>query len=482
MKINKKIRFEEAASWTGSSIISGDPKGWIENISTDSRTIKKGDFFVPISGENFNGHDFIQDALKAGAGGFIYERSSKKEISKTLNNPENNILVLEADNNMDFLKSLAAKYLRQFKITVIGITGSVGKTTTKNLIAGILSIGNNIVFTPKNFNTEIGVAKAIFNIGSDTRYFIAELGMRGKNQIGPLAQLSNVSIGAITAIGESHMEFFNNIEEIASAKAEIAAAIKSNKGKLFLNTDDSMTPFIMDGVDADIIGFGIKKGSEYSFIEKGHDKLGRFSFDFYRSNKKIAHIKMGLPGYHNLYNGCLSAAICHYLGIDSDMIKKGIGNVKMEEHRMNLIKCKDVTILDDCYNASPVSVKSAIDTLLLISDKNKRTVAILADMFELGEGSAKLHHEIGVRCAKKDIDVLIASGKLAKNIYMGFKEEMNKSDKGICFHFNDINDLKASIMDIIKPGDIILVKGSRANKMEDIISFFQISSGEEAAE
>ncbi|HAJ94973.1 MAG TPA: hypothetical protein DCP02_01950, partial [Actinobacteria bacterium] len=189
--------------------------------------------------------------------------------------------------------------------------------------------------------------------------------------------------------------------------------------------------------------------------------------------KKIIRIKMSLPGYHNLYNGCLAAAICHHLGTGSGIIKQGIENAKMEEHRMNLIRCRRVTILDDCYNASPVSVKSAIDALLLISGKNnRRPVAILADMLELGRAAPDLHYEMGAYCAKKNIDVLITSGKLAKNICRGFEDEM-KAGNGICFHFDDRYDLESGLKDIIKPEDIILVKGSRANKMEDIISYFQ---------
>jgi len=477
MKIKEKIRFEKAAKWTDSLIISGDPKIWIENISTDTRTIKKGDFFIPVSGDNFDGHDFIKDAVRSGAGGFVYEKASKEKIIKTLEGPGKNgpggPLILETENSLDFLKKLAANYLKQFKAIVIGITGSVGKTTTKNLVAGILSAGSNIVSTPKNFNTEIGVSKTIFSIDGNTDYFIVELGMRGKNQIGPLAQISNVSIGAITSIGNSHMEFFKDIREIASAKAEIAGPVKKNRGKLFLNADDPMTSFIRDSTGADIIEFGKLDGSDYNFAEAGYDKWGRFNFDFFKQGKKIIRVKMGLPGYHNLYNGCLAAAICHYLGVDSGMIKKGIENAKMEEHRMNLIKCGHMIILDDCYNASPVSVKSAIDTLLLISSKNnKRPVAILADMLELGRAAPDLHYEMGVYCAKKNIDVLIALGKLSKNICRGFEDEM-KADNSACFHFNDRYDLESGLKDIIKPEDTILVKGSRANKMEDIISYFQ---------
>ncbi len=478
MKIKEKIKFEKAARWTDSSIISGEPGAWIENISTDTRTIKAGDFFIPVKGENFDGHDFIEDAVRAGAGGFIYERAAKGKLDNIISSPgragAERFLILETEQSLDFLTRLAANYLMQFKAITIGITGSVGKTTTKNLIAGILSIKFNTVFTPGNFNTEIGVSKTIFNIGADTDYFIVELGMRGKNQIGPLAEISNVRIGAITLIGDSHMEFFKGPEDIAEAKAEIAGPVKKNGGKLFLNADDKMTAFIRDISGADIIEFGEGNGIDYNFVKTGTDKCGRSSFDLLKKDKMICAMKLGLPGRHNLYNGCLAAAVCHYLGADIAMIKQGIENAKMEGHRMELLECSGITILDDCYNASPLSVRCAIDTLSLMSEKSgRRMVAILGDMLELGSSARGLHYGIGNYCAKKDIDVLIASGKLAKNIYRGFKDEINKAEGRSCFHFNDKYELEKSLKDIIEPEDIVLIKGSRANKMEDIISYFQ---------
>ncbi|MCD4670204.1 MAG: UDP-N-acetylmuramoyl-tripeptide--D-alanyl-D-alanine ligase [Actinomycetia bacterium] len=478
MKIKEKIKFEKAAQWTGSSIISGEPGAWIENISTDTRTLRAGDFFIPVEGENFDGHDFIEDAVRAGAGGFVYERNARERLTKILSGPKKNgpgrLLILETEQSLDFLTRLAANYLRQFKAITIGITGSVGKTTTKNFIAGILSIKYNTVYTPGNFNTEIGVSKTIFNIGADTDYFIVELGMRGKNQIGPLAEISNVRIGAITLIGDSHMEFFKGSGDIAEAKAEIAGPVKKNGGKLFLNADDRMAAFIRGISGADIIEFGDNNGIDYNFAKTGTDKWGRSSFDLLKKDKILGSVKLGLPGHHNLYNGCLAAAICHYLGADMAMIKQGIENAKTEGHRMELLECSGITILDDCYNAGPLSVRCAIDTLLLISKKSgRRPVAILGDMLELGSAACGLHYEIGNYCAKKDIDVLIASGKLAKNIYRGFRDGINKTEGRSCFYFNDKYELEKGIKGIIEPGDMVLIKGSRANKMEDIISYFQ---------
>ncbi len=481
MKIKNKIMLGLAAEWTGSLIKSGDAESCIESISTDTRTIMRGDYFIPIKGENFDGHDFMEDAVRKGASGFVYEKGKKSEYPKFLDSicvdNEAGYLILETDNTMDFIKMLASNYLIQFNAGIIGITGSVGKTTTKNMVAAVLSKKFKTVSTPGNFNTEIGISKSIFNVGPETDYFVAELGMRGKNQIGSLAEIINVEIAAITAVGDSHMEFFKSQKEIAEAKAEIASPLKRNRGRLFLNADDSMTPYIKEITGVETIEFGADNCIDYNFIDTGADKQGRFSFDLFKKDRKICSIKSGIPGYHNLYNECLAAAICHYTGVDIDMIKEGIENVKIEEHRMQVIDCCNFTIIDDCYNASPVSVNSAIDTLMQVSIRNNgRSVAILGDMLELGKSAAELHYKVGKYCAERDIKTLIAVGKLAENFVKGFEDCKNKKIGGKHFYFNNKSDLVGYLGSIVKPGDIILVKGSRADRMEDIISFLKNQS------
>jgi len=479
MRIREKIRLKDIAGWTGARIISGDGHSWVESISTDSRTLDKGDFFIPVTGENFDGHDFIAAAVSSGAGGLVYEKGKKNLIpgpSIRGTGKGEKLIVLEAGDSMDFLMKLARGYLRQFDAVSIGITGSLGKTTTRSFITSILSRGFNIVHTPGNYNTEIGVSKTILSLGKDTDFFVAELGMRGAGQIGPLADICDIGIGAITSISRSHMEFFDSIEELAAAKAEIAGPIGKKGGKLFLNADDEMTPCIKGLVDADILEFGENRNRDYNFKEAGSDDLGRYSFSLNKKDKKIADIKCSQPGYHNMYNSCLAAAISHYLGADPGMIKEGLENAQMEEHRMQILEYKYYTILDDCYNASPVSVRGALDTLSLISGKNnRRSVAILGDMLELGKSAEELHLRTGEYAAKKDIDVLVTSGKLAKNMCRGFIND--QGSRKSCYSFNDSKKVLKHLEDIIKPGDAILVKGSRANRLEEIVEHLQKKHG-----
>ncbi len=474
--MKENIKVNDIISWTNCEVISGNIEKYISNISTDSRTIKKGDFFIPLTGENYNGHDFIESALNKRACGFVFESIYRERLElwkkKAGHEDTDNLVILQSDSTLDFLKSISYNYIRKFKPTVIGITGSAGKTTTKDFLANILGKEHRVVFTPRNYNTEIGVSKSILEIDKSTDFFIAELGMRGKGQIRVLSDICNLSIGAITAVGQSHMAFFKDLQEIAEAKAEMSEILHKNNGTLFLNNDDGYGNFIENIVNCRVEKFGRNNNISFNFIEEKIDDLGRFTFNFFKNDKKIININLNIPGYHNIYNACCAAAIGLYSGISSKSIKEGIEGAIIEGSRMEILKKKDRMIINDCYNANPLSVKGAIDSLVSISKKrNMRSVAVLGDMLELGIGSDRLHQEIGGYLSGKKVDVLIAVGSLARNIYEGYRKEsnLNRND-GSYFYFASKEKLCEKINDLLEPGDLILVKGSRANKMEDIIN------------
>jgi len=474
--MKENIKVNDIVSWTNCKVISGNIEKYIGNISTDSRTIKKGDFFIPLTGENYNGHDFIESALNKKALGFVFEAGYREglELLKKragCGDPDN-LIILQSDSTLDFLKSIAYNYMRKFKPTVIGITGSAGKTTTKDFLVNILEKEHRVVFTPRNYNTEIGVSKSILEIDKSTDYFIAELGMRGKGQIRTLSDICNLNVGAITSVGQSHMAFFKDLQEIAAAKAEMSEILHKNNGTLFLNNDDGYGNFIENKVDCRVEKFGRNSNISFNFIEEKMDDLGRFTFNFFKNDKKIINISLNIPGYHNIYNACCAAAISFYSGMSGRSIKEGIEGAIIEGSRMEILKKKDRMVINDCYNANPLSMKGAIDSLISISKKrNMRSVAVLGDMLELGIGSDRLHQEIGKYLSGKKVDVLIAVGSLARNIYKGYRKEssLNKND-GSYFYFTSKEKLCKKINDLLEPGDLILVKGSRANKMEDIIN------------
>ncbi len=475
-RMKERIKVEDIISWTNCNLISGNTGKYISNISTDSRTVRKGDFFIPIAGENYNGHDFIGSALEKGACGFIFESGYAEKLELWGKDIEtknlNNLLILQSDNNLTFLKNIAHNYIRKFSPTVIGITGSLGKTTTRNFLVSILSKGHRVVFTPKNYNTEIGVSKSVLEIDGRTDFFVAELGMRGKGQIKALSDMCNLNVGAITSVSRSHMAFFKDLREIAMAKAEIAEILYKNNGTLFLNNDDECGSLIEKEVNCRVVKFGRNNNIAFNFIEENMDEMGRYTFNFFKNDEKITNINLNIPGYHNMYNACCAAAISLYLNISGEAIKAGIEEAVIEGSRMEIIGKKDRIVIDDCYNASPLSVKKAIDTLVSISEKkNMRSVAILGDMLELGNGSFELHKEVGKYLSEKKVDVLIAVGDLARGIYEGCRSSDNfNKNKSLCFYFKNKGELGDKISNLLESKDLILIKGSRANKMEDIIN------------
>ncbi len=333
MKTGEKILIADMLKWTKADKISSEPTVedyFISGFSTDSRTIQMGDFFVPVIGENFNGHDFILEAILRGCIGFVFQKDHTKYLSKWQEAAGvlrwKKLIIFATDDTIDFLLSISHGYIRQFSSRTIGITGSVGKTTTKNFLSKILSQKNTVIFTPLNYNTELGVSLSILKINRSTDYFVAELGMRGKGQIKKLAETADVDIAVITAIAPSHLEFFKSVEEIAVAKTEICTGLGLKKGVLFLNHDDEWTEFISSISHCDILRFGRNHKLDYNFIETQSDRLGRYSFTFFKKEKEIIMVKMPVTGLHNVYNACAAAAVAAYLGLSAEEIKKGIEN------------------------------------------------------------------------------------------------------------------------------------------------------------
>ena len=294
--------------------------------------------------------------------------------------------------------------------------------------------------------------------------------MRAKGQIMNLAKICNLKYGIITGIGPSHLEFFKNVEEIALAKAEIGEIIYKNNGILFLNGDDKYTGLIEKNINCVSVKCGSSIDFKYNFSNFRCDWNAIYNYDLNRFDKNILHINLNMPGYHNIYNSVLAAGLSLHLEIEPLIIKNTINETAPEALRMEIIEKGGKVILNDCYNANPLSVKSAIDSLAIISEnRSMRSIAVLGDMFELGIETEKFHEEIGSYLSEKNIDILIAFGKLSINIFNKF--ESSKKNKLKSYYFEKKKKLLNEIGKIIKPGDSVLIKGSRANKMENIIDY-----------
>jgi UDP-N-acetylmuramoyl-tripeptide--D-alanyl-D-alanine ligase len=395
-------------------------------VETDTRKDMAGKLFIPLAGENFDGHDFIEDALEKGAVAALSRNAIRSETTK----------IIKVNDTKQALLDLAEYHKSLFDVKTVAVTGSVGKTTTKEMIAAVLSKKFNALKNEGNFNNEIGLPLTVFKIEPATETVVLEMGMNHFGEIRKLSKVARPDVCVITNIGTAHIEFLGSREGILKAKREIFEYMKPG-GKVILNGDD----YLLRTLNIRKTLFGLSKGCNLRAEEVGED-----SFRY-----KGADFKLKLPGKHMIQNALCAAAVGEAFGVPLLDIKSAIEEFSGGKMRQEIIKTKNYTIINDAYNANPDSMKAAIEVLKKFPGGRK--VAILGDMFELGERSGQLHAQVGEYA--RDLDVLIAAGDDARfynaEYYFPLKENLIKSlDK------------------ILKTGDVVLIKASRGMKFEEI--------------
>jgi len=427
-------------------------------ICTDTRTIKKGDFFVALKGKKFDGNDFVLDAYKKGARAAIVNRPS-------LPLPDN-FFVVQVNDTLKALQEIAKFYRERLSLPLIAITGSNGKTTVKELVAHILSGRYLIGKSFGNFNNQVGVPLSILKISPRHQAGVLELGMNQPGEIRMLSRIVQPNIGVITNVQRSHLGFFGSVKKIAQAKAEIIPFLNRDRNNyLVLNQDSPWVNFFQKQAICKIITFGIKKGGDF----KAHniqDRGERVKFDivFHREN---ATIDLPLPGLFNVYNALAASAVCFILGLSLSEIKKAIETFSPPPLRCQIQRYGKYNILNDCYNANPDSMKSALCVLERL--KGGRKIAILGDMLELGKDSASLHQSVGEFAASLKIDALFAYGRFSLDLVRGARKKGLKDT----FFFKDKKDLLDKLLSYVNHGDWLLVKGSRETRMEELIEMLK---------
>ncbi len=450
----KNISVALAAKAVGGKIVGGTGEEIISSVTMDSRLVEKGSLFVAIKGERVDGHDFIEAVFEKGAAAVFCDHV-----------PENaRGACIVVDNTVAALQNLAQWYRQTLDIKVVGITGSVGKTSTKQMVASVLSASFNVLKTPGNYNNEIGLPLTVMMLGEEHQVAVLEMGISDFGEMRLLARVAQPDICVITNIGQSHMEALGSRDGILKAKTEIFEYRKKD-GPVFLNGDDDklITIADVDGTKPVFYGFGENNYARPVNVESMG--LKGTKMDIIIGEKKFS-AAISMIGNHMVANAVVAAAIGDYLGMSSDKIVEGLKAADTVAGRSHLIPYGDGFIIDDCYNAAPTSMKAAIDTLCLAEGKR---VAVLGDMFELGSQEKEMHREMGVYAMDKDIDTLIAVGELSKNIYDGAKETNSRGIELI--YFKDVEECKAGILKYIKPGDNVLLKASNGMKFKDIISY-----------
>ena len=413
---------------------------FISGITIDSRLVEKGDMFVAMKGDKSDGHLFINNALKLGASLIV---SEKKQISSSTK-----FKIVKSSN--EFLNKTALNWRKSFSGNVIGITGSNGKTTTKELLATILSSKKDCEYTQGNFNSTTGVPLSILGMDNNADIYIIELGMSKPGEIKKLCNISLPNIALITNVSGAHIKSFKSIKNIAQEKSSLFKCLNEND-TAFYNIDDNYIPQFK--TNAKKISFSLKSKANYT------GKLKKSSLLINNSSK------INLP-YQNLafaYNAIASFAISHYLGMDEKDIVQKIESYKILSGRGNIFKSKGCIIIDDSYNSNLESVKNGISHLKSYND-NHRTIAVIGDMFDLGEKSIPFHCELGEFILLNKINNVFGIGEFTKNTI----DIINANDE-IGFHFNSKEKLSKELSKFINKNDVLYFKASRGMKLEKII-------------
>jgi len=435
----------------------------IKGISIDSRNIKEGELFVAIKGDRFDGHDFVPDAIKKGAWGALVERTVLEKKFESLGGLKN---ILPVEDTLYALQEMSHLHRKKFSVPVVGITGSNGKTTTKEMLAEILKQQGPVLKNEGNLNNHIGVPLTLLKLDAKHKAAVVEMGMSAPGEIDTLARLVSPTVGVITNIGPAHLEFLGSLDIIAQAKGELFGNIRP-EGTAVLNADDRYFKTMQSKFHGRIMTFGIENKADVQASEIRQDK--DFT-DFKISTDGLAvNVRLRAVGKHNVYNALAAAAAAIAVGLSIDAVKYGLDAFAPIAMRSEIKQLQGRTVLADCYNANPASMEAALVTLMSLKS-NKQAVAVLGDMLELGTSSAREHRAIGATAVRLGVDVLITIGALAKHTVEGaIKAGMSKER---IFETQTHAEAAALIRKHSRPGDAVLVKGSRGMKMEKILEEF----------
>ncbi|KPA11383.1 UDP-N-acetylmuramoylalanyl-D-glutamyl-2, 6-diaminopimelate--D-alanyl-D-alanine ligase [Candidatus Magnetomorum sp. HK-1] len=456
--------------WTISDIVKavngnhlfGDTSQPFFNISIDSRKVDSDSLFIAIPGDNFDSHKFIPDIIKKNVRGVLIQKDkvSQNQINEWQNQ---DLICIAVPDTIKALGDLAHYQRMQWNGSVVGITGTNGKTSVKEMLAAVLSTTYRITKTQGNFNNHIGVPITLFQIQPNHEWAIVEMGMNHLGEIAYLSKMSRPEMGIITNIGPGHLEGVKTIEGVKQAKSELLQHLPAS-GVAILNADDPLVMSLKENVACPVITYGLESNADI-YAKNISENITGCEFILKTANDSI---KINLPAYGRfMISNALAAtaAGCH-LQLSLESIKKGLESFQPIHGRLAIRHLSnDVHIIDDTYNANPASMCAALDSLKQLK-KSNTGYFVCGDMYELGKDTAKFHKEVGNYAAKSGIKALFANGKFASQIICGAKEAGLDPN---ALHQGSFEDIANILLSILKPGDWVLVKGSRAMKMEQLI-------------
>jgi len=454
------FRLKDVLKVTKAKLINKSKSDLFTGVSTDSRTIKKGDIFFALKGENFDGHNFVEDAVDKKAAAIVVSDDKNSVVRELMKNKKPAASILKVKNTVIALGNLAKYYRKINNVPLIAVTGSVGKTTAKDMVAQVLSKEYEVLKNIGTHNNYIGVPQTIFRLNKKHNICTLELGTSRFGEISYLGNIVCPQVAIITNIGASHLEFFKNLEGVFKEKKAIMCKLKGPKIVL-LNGDDAFLRKLKLPCGFKVFYFGQKEPCDFlaSDIALENDNV---VFLFNKKHK----FRINSPGKFNMYNALAGIACGLIFGLSVEDIKESLDKFNFPDKRLSKINCRKFSIIDDTYNSNPLSLKNAIESLVGLEIRGRR-ILVMGDMLELGEESVNLHRQIGDFVAEKPIDIFVTFGKLSKSAAQAAKTK--SAGRQSVFTFDSKPELIDFLKGEIKPGDVVLIKGSRRLRMEEIV-------------
>lgn len=459
-----KLDINDIVKATGAKVMQEGTVREIEGVSTDTRTLKKGDLFIAIKGPHFDGHEFVQEAVEKGACGVVVN-----DIPLT----KGREWILQVADTVHALGDIAGLWRKKLNCTVIAVTGSNGKSTTKEMIASALSATRKVIKTEGNFNNLIGLPLQVLCIEADHEVAVLEMGMNAPGEIARLAEIANPDIGLITNVNPAHLEKLHTIENVAKAKGELFKAMRHD-GTVIINSEDIWVKRLGDEYLGKKVTFGMQNDCDVRFGRLIMEELSEAQVAFYAKGREYA-MHLPVPGTHNVMNALSAIAVGTALGVSvTTMIPclESFKPIKMRMERIQLLN--GVQLINDCYNANPSSMLAALRTVGA-AKKAGRFIAVLGEMLELGDAAATRHKELGMNAVANKVSKLFAIGEHAEKIAEGAKEKgLNAVNVVVA---NSVEELCGYLLKEVSTGDCVLVKGSRGMKMERVVEFLKDKIG-----
>ena len=446
------LTIAEILQATQGSLIQGNPNTVITQVSTDSRTLKESDLFVALVGEKFDGHSFLEGVCQQGAIGVVVSKPVA-EFSRLV--PP---IIVQVNDTLVALGDIANCHRRKFDLPIVAITGSNGKTTTKEITTSVLAQRFSVFKSEKSYNNQIGIPSRLMRLGEADEIAVLEIGTSWPGEIERLSQITAPTVGVITNIGPAHLELLGSIEGVAEEKGALLTHVEH----ALLNADDSMTPRLAVRVCGQITTFGWQNDADISAGEIEIDSFGAPTFTLRIGGDEVGRVHLPCLGKHNIYNALAAAGVGLWAGLTPTEICTGLEGFQPAAMRMQLILHKDLRIVNDAYNSNPESLKSALAFLSDIEIAGKR-IALLGDMLELGKHSHTLHLKTG-QAIPTNINLLITVGPHSRAIADGAE--------GIVESIISCDTPKQAAHELtqyVQPGDAVLIKGSRGVKLEQVL-------------